>query len=374
MQFLRCRIQINHPKPDSYTDPLMQKPSLLITQSFIVSSPGSYWDYRDYIFCLASNLSIKNLPFRLNIEQGVEWVREFERAAEKFGFSDFEITCRNQTSSWSDFMVQQIDLNDAEWAMPWPGDHIYVHPDDGAFVGALEKAEQLDADAVVYSHMQDFEYFLDWNKVKVLYVDSDYIMMEWGKKHHYFEQNPRLRKETQQVLRKEIRMPPVPGFAIYRSPLLREIVQALPPTNHRWQAMEYSHAPAAWAFRLLIPKQCLYRHVHGYWLEGFFKYRTEGCFPTDVGSEIRSWYIPTEYDFDSDYPTRHDYRNSLLEAHPYYERYFKRKAIGEFKNPFGASPFDADWEKEKLPLVSIIIHNICLFLNDIRNAVNKLKQ
>ena len=97
---------------------------ILIAQSFVVDGPGSYWDYRDYLFCLCSNLCVKNQTFRLNIERGSEWINEFRGAAEKHRFSKFTITATVPVD-WRAFMLEQVEEVPSTWVMPWPGDHIY---------------------------------------------------------------------------------------------------------------------------------------------------------------------------------------------------------------------------------------------------------
>lgn len=320
------------------------KPSLLITQSFVVSPAGSYWDYRDYIFCLCSNLSVKDTTVRLNIERGTEFATELSEAAKSAGFSNVEVTT-NQPESWAGYMLEQLKLQPQEWVMPWPGDHIYVHPEDNKYLESLKKAEELGADAVTYGHMQDFEYFLDWDRVKVLYNDADYVMIEWGNKHRY-RRNPKLKTAAKKTIRQELIMVPVPAFMTFRSALFKQIMEALPSKTKRWQDMEYSPADAVWSFKVLIPKQCLYRHVHGYWLEGFLKYWPAGIMPKDTKAEIESWYIRPNYNWRENLPTRHEYRNMCLQKFPYFQRYFQKRSVGEFKNEFGNTPFDPDWQKK----------------------------
>ena len=319
------------------------KPSLLITQSFVVSAAGTYWDYRDYIFCLVSNLSVKDVAIRLNIERGTEFSPELRSAAKASGFSNIELTTI-QPESWASYMLEQIKLNPSKWVMPWPGDHIYVHPDDDAFVKSLAAAESLGADAVAYSHVQDFEYMLDWNRVKVLVNTPEYVLIEWGEGCRYY-QNLKLQLMTKKRIRASLIMPPVPGFVIYKADLFKKILQALPEKTTRWQDMEYSEAKAVWSFKLLIPKQALYRHVHGYWYEGFLKYLSGGNFPKEVRAEIETWYIKPNYNWQENKPDREAYRKMCLKQHPYFEKYFAIRKPNEFKNDFGSSPFDANWKK-----------------------------
>ena len=317
-------------------------PNILIAQSFVISPAEEYWDYRDYIFCMVSNLAIKDCPFRLNIERGTEFGEEMRAAARGAIFTDTVIT-EQMPISWSEYMLSQMRENPSTWVMPWPGDHIYIHQDQDAFVKSLQKAETLGADAVAYGHVQDFEYFLDWDRVKVLYNDPEYVMIEWGNDYRYYR-NPRLKKAAKKIVRQELIMVPVPGFVTYRSELMGQILEALPAGNKRWQDMEYSTAPAAAKFKLLIPKQCLYRHVHGYWFEGFLKYSTGGVFPMDVKAEINTWYIRPQYDWKTNSPTRDAYRENCLKQHPYFVRYLCERKAGDFPNSFGGSPFDAGWK------------------------------
>ncbi len=345
------------------------KPNLLITQSFVVSQTGSYWDYRDYIFSLCSNLSVKDVAVRLNIERGIEFASELLNAAKAAGFSNIEVTT-HQPDSWAGYMLEQMELYPHEWVMPWPGDHIYVHPEDNKYLEALQKAEKLGADAVTYGHTQDFEYFLDWDRIKILYNDADYIMIEWGNKHRY-RRNPKLKKAAKRIIGQELIMVPVPAFMTFRCSLFKQIMEALPPKTKRWQDMEYSPAEAAWSFKLLIPKQCLYRHVHGYWLEGFFKYWPNGKIPQNTKAEIESWYIRPNYDWKKNLPTRNEYRIMCLQKFPYFQRYFQKRQVGEFKNEFGDSPFDPGWQKKNR--FYLWVNNILqLITNDLpRRMVSK---
>ncbi len=342
--------------------------SLLVAQSFIVTAENTYWDYRDYLCCLTSNLSLKDATFRLNIERGQEWIPEFQKAADQYGFSDFTIK-GDSPPCWSDFMLAQIAESNTRWTMPWPGDHIYIHPDDEAFTKLLNKADVLNADSFAYSHVQDFDYFLDWNRVKVLYNDDDYIMIEWGNDHWIKGKNPSMMKQSIQLIGNEILTTPVPGFVVYRSDMLQEILEALPSDNNRWQHMEYSTAACASSFKLLLPKSCLYRHVHGYWLEGFLKYWKKSPFPGDIKAEIDTWYLPTEYDFSIDHPTRHDYRKQCLAAHPYFKKYLNSDL--EVSNPFGSSPFDTEWNRPPALLVNAY-HTVLRIYRALKRLAKKL--
>ncbi len=319
----------------------MPRPPLLITQSFIVGAAGSYWDYRDYIFCLCSHLAVKNFPVRLNLEKGTEFAPELLAAAEHAGFTDCEITTQTPPA-WSTYMLAQVRKNPTTWVMPWPGDHIYIHPQDSAFMDALRVGEQLGADAVAYSHVQDFEYFLDWSRINILHNDPEYVLIEWGHRHKY-RRNASLNRAALKAIGRPLLMTPVPGFVVYRASLFEEILEALPKITKRWQDMEFSQARSAASYKLLVPKKCLYRHVHGYWLEGFFKYQHATKFPSDTRAEIESWYIRPEYDWRREIPSRQAYRQMCLDQHPYFQRYIDERRPGAFPNEFATTPFDPNW-------------------------------
>lgn len=296
----------------------MENNKLLITQSFIVDAPGSYWDYRDYIFSICSNPSLKNQPFRLNVERGGEWLPEFKDAAEKFGFTDFSITDM-KPESWSSYMLEMIDKNPCTWTMPFPGDHIYINADQELLSRLLEKAETLGADAVAYGHVQDFDQLLDWDMIDVLYSDEDSVMINWGNKYKFFR-NHSLIKKALNLIGQFIIVTPAPGFMIYRSPFFKKILEALPAGNKRWQDMEYSPAKDVDSYKILLPKKCLYRHVHGYWLEILNKgerIRTE----VEKRTALDSMYIRSVYDWKNNTPAPARYREMTLEKFPYYAKY-----------------------------------------------------
>jgi len=339
---------------------MAEKQNLLVIQSFVVTEPGTYWDYRDYIFCLCSNPSIKSSSFRFNLEKGQEFAEEFRQAVKAHGFSNFVLTTETP-KNWADYMLGQIEANQAEWVMPWPGDHIYVNPDKQAFLKALRKGEELGADAVLYGHMQDFEYFLDWDRINVLYNDLDYVMIEWGRRNR-FRQNKKLQSLGRELMKRSLYMIPVPAFAVYKRQFFKEILQALPKNTKRWQDMENSQSKSAWNFKLLMPKQCLYRHVHGYWLEGFFKYYGKGYFPKNEKEELYSWYVRTNYNWKTNSPSPSEYRQMCLKAWPYFKKYFGYRKSGQYANEFGSSPFDPNWKSPSniLTRVGVVIQNFIL--------------
>ncbi|MBI5530077.1 MAG: hypothetical protein HY918_01075 [Candidatus Doudnabacteria bacterium] len=315
---------------------------LLITQSFVVSEAGSYWDYRDYLLSLRSNLNTVADRIRLNLERGQEFLPEFEKVANKYNFKDFSITA-TIPNTWADYMLEQINEAKTYWTMPWPGDHIYINPNPDLFGKTLAMGKKLGADAVAYGHTQDWEYFLDWNRIKVLYNDADYVMIYWGHKYKYCR-NPRLGKAAKKTITASLLMTPVPGFITYTSSFFKKILEALPAGTKRWQDMEFSPANEAWKYKLLIPKQYLYRHVHGYWFEGFMKYYNKSKMPAEVDKEIKSWYIPTNYDSKIDSPNPKEYLDICLQRHPYIKRYFIGERVRDAEGMFGRSPFDSDWK------------------------------
>lgn len=271
-------------------------------------------------------------------------------------------------------MLEQMENSSLPWTMPWPGDHIYIHADPQAFIRALDMGEQLGADAVSYSHVQDWEYLIDWDRVEILYDNRDYIMIYWGTRYKYC-QNPRLKRLTKKKLPISLVITPVPGFAVYRSFLLKEILKALPKQNSRWHEMEYSKASSAHQYKMLIPKQCLYRHVHGYWLEGFFDHIEKGSIGMNFQAEMQSWYIPSQYDWERDIPSCQDYAVRCLQRHPYFRRYMLiDRKLEEFINPFGPSPFDIDWKSNLVFLKKMKKMFQMIFLDNYRKLIEYLNE
>lgn len=325
---------------------------ILIINTFIVGDKASYWDYRDYLFCLVSNLSLRDYPIRLNIEKGAEWVSEFSDTARDYKFSDFKITT-GTPPSWAEFMLDQISNIPAIWTMPWPGDHIYISDNPKELLEALDMGERLNADSVAYGHVQDFEFLIDWSRVNILYNDDKYVMIEWGLKFQHLIKSS-IQDEIKKTIDRSIKIAPTPGFLVYKTELLKEILEYLGPNTNRWQDMEYSRAPRAMRYKLLIPKAYLYRHVHGYWLEGFFKYQGMTCaFPLDVKSEIDSWYIKSNFDRRLRMPTPQAYKKKCLNQQPYLTRYFHGSKY-RVNNNFQSTPFDTDWKRPNKIKKSVI--------------------
>ncbi|HPY08858.1 MAG TPA: hypothetical protein PK469_02990 [bacterium] len=299
----------------------MTENKLLITQSFIVDSPGSYWDYRDYIFSFCSNLCIKDQIFRLNIERDGKWLPEFSKAAEHNNFKNFAIT-NFIPESWADYMIREIEKNKTDWVMPFPGDHIYINEDYNLLAKLIEKAEFTGADALSYGHIQDWDYLLDWSLIKKIYEDDDCVVIHWGHKYK-FCRNRKLVKDALKKINKFIVITPVPGYLIYRSDFLIKILKAIPFKTKRWQDMEYSPAKEAYDFKILLPKKCLYRHVHGYWLEIYLKNKKDGLKENQLDNALKSIYIPTNYDWQQNSAQQIiNYKEKTLFDNPYFNKYF----------------------------------------------------
>jgi len=354
----------------------MKKNELLVTQSFIVNDEDSYWDYRDYIFSLCSNLSIKDAIFRLNIERGGKWIDEFKAATKFYKFSDIEITNYNP-QSWSNYMLENILCNQTLWTMPFPGDHIYINPDNNAYLDSLKKGEEINADAVAYSHIQDFEYLIDWDRIKILYNDNNYVMIKWGYKYKYYR-NEQLIHEVKKRFNLFLIVTPLPAFLTYRSDFFKEILKAMPANSKRWQDMEYSPAKRAWGYKLLIPKKCLYRHVHGYWLECYFEYRDNKIMlKKDNRLEIKSSYIKSKYDWRKNFPNTAEYREICFKKHPYFKKYFENKEKTVFVNKFFQNPFDFNYKRKRsfMILINNLYKNIRDNLKRIGSyLINKLRK
>lgn len=140
---------------------------ILLAQSFIMNEPGSYWDYRDYIFSLCSNPAFQDQPIRLNVERGTEWVDEMSEAAKTHGFKNVSIT-KEKPASWSSYMIGQINSNPTTWTMPFPGDHIYIENEGSVFKDYLKIGEEKNVDAISFGHIQDWDYILDWRRIEII--------------------------------------------------------------------------------------------------------------------------------------------------------------------------------------------------------------
>ncbi len=315
--------------------------NILSVQTFIMSGPETYWDYRDYVFCLCSSKFLKNQVIRFNVERGTEWLDELKLAAGSQGFEDFKIT-GIKPESWSSYMLEQIGQNPSTWVFPFPGDHIYVHPDTEYLTKCLKAAEQYQVQAVSFGHNQDWDYFLDWRRIKIIENNSDFVIIEWGNKHRFCK-NRNIIQQVQDKIGKFVTMPPVPGFMILKSDFFSEILKSVPKAK-RWQDMEYASCRAAWSYRVLIPKQYLYRHVHGYWLEYYFEVLNgrRQLLPTDR-EILDSMYIKTNYDWKTDSPKSSEYFEKCLQAWPLIAKYTAKAQLDEWEN---FSPFNNGFKQD----------------------------
>jgi len=324
---------------------------LLVTQSFIADGPKTYWDYRDYIFSFCSNLSIKDQVFRLNLERDTKWLPEFRSAARYNNFSNFLITSV-QPDSWASYMIQQIEENKTIWTMPFPGDHIYINDDQKLLVNLLDKAEKIGVDAVAYSHIHDWDYLLDWKMIKKVYEDKECIVINWGHKYKFYRNRLLVRMALRKV-HQFIIIPPVPGYLIYKSNFLLKILNAIPYKTRRWQDMEYSPAKEASKFTVLIPKKCLYRHVHGYWIELFLKNKDKGLSVDILDENVKSMYIRSNYNWKENKPSIDEYRQMVLDKNNYFKKYF----LDILKQQI----FSTGIEKSKFSISSLVIVGKILF-------------
>jgi hypothetical protein len=325
------------------------KNSLLVAQSFVVESAGNYRDYRDYLFCLRSNPDLHSSKIRLNIERGAEHIKEFEFLAQKYGLSNLTITAESNIS-WRQFMLEAVEKNDCEWVMPWPGDHIFISEDPKAWPNLISAAELEGVDAIAYGHNPDFEFGLDWRRLDVVAETESYFVINWGWLHSWKE-NRQIAKLFYGHSGRKYAMPPIPGFAIYRRALFESVLKSLPPNASRWQSMEYAKTTKAKEYKLLIPKLCPYRHVHGYGIEGLLSQNDPHHRCEDYQREILSWYLPSLYDWRTDQPSVSSYRDQCLRKFPYFSRYLAKKsnetlnlhslirASGNIENTWSAGKF-----------------------------------
>jgi len=299
------------------------EPSVLAAQSLIVGDPGTYTDYRDYILSLVSNPALLNCPIRINIENKNDVLTEFSAALKKNGFTNFLIT-GTKPSSWSKWMTEQLEATNTNWVMPFPGDHIYLHPDSDSFVSAVLMAEKLSADAIAYGHVDDFEKFLDWRKLKILYADDQYVLFDWGEEWERYH-NRLLQVRAQHTISKFLSMPAILGYCIYSKELMLKILEGMPEKNVRWHDMERIHIPETKNYKILIPRKLLYYHVHNYWLGLYYRCKAKGIKVNNIKNinELHSLYIPTEYDWKSTTPKDgvERYSKKVVSAFPEVGRY-----------------------------------------------------
>ena len=122
-------------------------------------------------------------------------------------------------------------------------------------------------------------------------------------------------------------LPPLPGFATYRSDFFRNILVSMSYGNKRWQDMEYSKTITALKYKLLIPKLMPINRPCTWILDrGILqKICRKVIGPKDIKEEIKSWYIKTEYDWQNDSPTAQAYLSKTLNEQPYFEKYVNKK-------------------------------------------------
>lgn len=343
---------------------------ILLAQSFVMDKPGSYWDYRDYIFSLCSNPALKNQPVRLNVERGTEWVNEMIEAAAAHAFTNCRIT-KEKPRSWSSFMIEQINTNPTTWTMPFPGDHIYIEDESSVFEDYLKIGEEKNVDAISFGHIQDWDYLLDWRRIEVLENTDNYVIIKWGHKYRYCK-NFAFSKKAQTKIKLFLMMTPVPGFMIFKSPFLKKILEAVSTAN-RWQDMEYSNAPAASSYTVLIPKKYLYRHVHGYWAEQAFEILAGRALPVeDTKSTLDTMYIRTEYDWKLNVPNRVTYRTMCVARTNTMRKYLERKPeyLPEVYSPF----FNENFSSRKT-LFRIVLNFLLLrCIDNPKNTVRTIFQ
>lgn len=314
---------------------LITSPSVLVAQSLIVGDPGTYTDYRDYILALVSNPALLNSPIRINIENKTEVLTEFSAALNKNGFTDFSVTGVKPTS-WSKWMIEQLETTNTDWVMPFPGDHVYLHLDKDVFSSAVLMAEKLSADAIAYGHVDDFEKFLEWGRLKILYADDEYILFNWGRKWVKYH-NRLLQVDAQHTMSKFLSMPAILGYCIYSKNLMLKILKSMPENNIRWHDMERTNIPETENYKILIPRKLLYYHVHNYWLGLYYQCKAKGMKVNNVENfaKLKALYIPTEYDWMVTTPQDgvEKYQQKIVSVFPEVLEYLSGdtfKSIGQF--------------------------------------------
>lgn len=354
-------------------------PSLLAVQSVIVGEFGTYMDYRDYILSIVSNPGLLNCPIRLNIENNKEVIAEFEGALSKNGFRNFVVT-GGKPSSWSEWMISQIEATQSDWIMPFPGDHIYLHSSSDEFISAVRMGEKLSADAIAYGHVNDFEYFLDWRRLKVLYKDNDYILFSWGgmwKKFH----NRIFQVNTQRTLSKCLAMPEVIGFCIYTRKLINKILRSMPKNNIRWHEMERVHIPDSENYKVLVPRKLLYYHVHSYWI-GVFRWCEENAIKLNHKENLKkleSLYLPTGFNWKTTSGELgvKNYRQKVISNFPDINNSLQGNTF-EFIDRSGDRPFFLERLVKKFEILRDVFISRCffggIFLKDHLNYAELLRK
>lgn len=292
---------------------------ILATQTCIVGDADTYHDYRDYIFSLLSSEFLKDEVVRINIERGQEYAKEWRTATLNAGFTNADITTR-QPESWAKYIQSQIDEFNTPWTMLFPGDHIYTNPDRDYMHRMLDSADKVGADAVSYGHIQDWDYLLDWGRIKVVEDTSEYVVIEWGWKWNRCRNN-KLIADAVQEIGTQIVINPVPGYMLFRSDFLNKILSVI-PNSIKWHDVEHINHPLTQSFKVLIPKQYMYRHVHGYWLEHYFEVLLKKKAHKENSKEVlEDMYLAPKYNWKNDTPNRGDYFKRCLSRYSYMSRY-----------------------------------------------------
>lgn len=292
---------------------------ILAAQTCIVGDSGAYHDYRDYIFSLLSSEFLQNEVVRINIEKGQEYAKELQDAATQSGFVNTQITAY-QPNGWATYIQSQIKEFKTPWTMLFPGDHIYTHADRDYLHRMLDAADKVGAEAVSYGHIQDWDYLLDWGRIKVVEDTPEYVVIKWGWKWIYCR-NKKLTADALQKIGIQIVINPVPGYMLFRSEFLNQILSAI-PESVKWHDVEHINHPLTQSFKILIPKQYIYRHVHGYWLEHYFEALLGQQLNTkDTKKILENMYIRPQYNWRTNQPSALSYLHVCEERYPYLRQY-----------------------------------------------------
>lgn len=305
--------------------PADSQPFLLAAQTLIVGERDSYHDYRDYIFSLTSSSFLKHSVVRINLERGVEYIDEIRRAVTTKGFKDAEITS-GTPKSWSQYFIDYIDEIDPVWTMLFPGDHIFISDDQDKLLWYLKEADRYNAVAVSYGHVQDWDFLIDWQRVKIIEDNQEYIVIEWGWRRFY-SRNQVVVDDILHKLDRHVVINPVPGYMVFRSEWLKNVLSAIPKAT-RWHDIEHAFHPKTLSYRVLIPKTHLYRHVHGYWIEHYFEI-IQNKITRKLSTELalENMYIRPNYDWHTHKPSPDDYLNRCEQRYPYLRRYRETKSM-----------------------------------------------
>lgn len=333
---------------------------ILATQTCIVGDADTYHDYRDYIFSLLSSEFLKGEVVRINIERGQNHAEEWQTATSNAGFTNADITTY-QPESWAKYIQSQINEFKTPWTMLFPGDHIYTNPNRDYIHRMLDVADRISADAVSYGHIQDWDYLLDWGRIKIVEDTKEYVVIEWGWKWRRCR-NKKIIADALQKIGIQIVINPVPGYMLFRSDFLNQILSAI-PNSIKWHDVERINHPLTQSFKILIPKQYTYRHVHGYWLEHYFEVLFDKKeHQKNVKENLEDMYIAPRYKWETNTPSRIDYFERCFSRYSYMSKYTDEKENGLL--PKCRSPFSKDYV-QKRPNLTVKIRNNILLCVDI---------